>query len=136
MSLNWSVVDCENYQALMTEGEWYKTESIALATMAIDMDSITKENLSEFYARLTVISELSEGLWYSAGKGWEMPTFLDVEKRIGLTTNAFSRNTRNQWLKRMIMVHKDTVPNTDELLATFHAAKAHAERMSNGKVGS
>jgi hypothetical protein len=135
MSLNWNITNCKNADAIKTDSEWYKTEHMIFATMAIDMHEITESNVVEFYARLLMVGKIAEGNWYTAGIGWEYATFEDVQKRIGLETNAYSRNTFNQWLTRMVKVHPEY--SKDRMLADYYTAKVEAaEAMNKEKVNA
>jgi hypothetical protein len=135
MSLNYNITNCKDNDAIKTDSEWYKTEHMIFATMAIDMHEITQDNVVEFYARLLMVGKISEGNWYSAGIGWEYTTFEDVQKRIGLHTNAYSRNTFNQWLTRMTKVHPEY--SKDQMLADYYTAKVEATKLMNQeKVGA
>jgi hypothetical protein len=128
MALNWNISDCNNWETLKEKGEWHKTEYMIFATMSIDMSEITEENAIEFYARLKVVSAAYDGAWYTEGIGWEDPTYEDVIKRIGLNTNASSRNTFKQWFKRIAMVHEKTC-SENKLLAAYYSAKAEVEKL-------
>jgi hypothetical protein len=135
MSLNYDITNCNNVESIKTESEWYKTEHMIFATMAIDMHEITEDNVCEFYARLMMVAHISEGAWYTAGIGWEMPTFEDIQKRIGIHTNAYSRNTFNQWLKRIANCYPEY--SKDKMLANYYTAKVEAtEAMNKEKVGA
>jgi hypothetical protein len=127
MALTWDITNCKNMQEIKGDSEWFKTEYMIFATMAIDMSEITESNVGEFYARLRVISEISGGAYYTSDGGYEHPTLVDVYKRIGLHTNAWSKNTFNQWLKRMTEVHSEFSKN--KMLAIYYAAKSEAEEM-------
>lgn len=131
MSLNWNISNCKNWESLKEDGEWYKTEHMIFATMAIDMYEITEDNVAEFYARLLVVGKISGGNWYSAGIGWDYVTLEDVRKRIGLHTNA-NRNTFNQWLTRMVKVHPEF--SKDEMLAIYYTAKVEATKTINAEM--
>ena len=133
MALTWNIENCPDFITLKAEGEWHKTEYIIFATMAIDMSEITEDNVTEFYARLKLLSSVYDGSWYTVGVGWEDPTFLDVQRRIGLTTNAYSRNTFSQWLKRIESAHQKTT-SRDKLLAAYYSAKVEVEEIMKSKT--
>ena len=129
MALNWDITNCTDIELLKSKGEWHKTEYMIFATMAIDMSEITEQNAVEFYARLKLVSAVYDGTWYTEGIGWEDPTLEDVQKRIGLTTNAYSRNTFKQWFKRIAMVHVKTT-SENKMLAAYYSAKAEVENLT------
>lgn len=133
MALTWNIENCNDFITLKAEGEWHKTEYMIFATMSIDMCEITEENAVEFYARLKTVASIYDGAWYTAGVGWEEPKFEDVQKRIGLSTNAFSRNTFSQWFKRIESVNERTV-SKDKLLAAYYSAKVEVEEMIKSKT--
>jgi hypothetical protein len=89
--------------------------------MGVDMHEITESNAADFYGRLKVLSLAYEGLFFTAGIGWQEPTVGDVQRRIGLHTNAFSRNTFTQWLNRVVKANPET--SKDAMLATYYSAK-------------
>jgi hypothetical protein len=134
MALSWDITKCADIQLLQSGTEWNKTEGIIFSTMSIDMHTITEENAIEFYARLKLLSTVYNGFFYDKETNqYVEPTFEDVQIRIGLHTNAYSKNTFNQWLKRIEKVHgKDISKN--KMLAAYYSAKAEIEQLMEEKA--
>lgn len=78
-------------------------EVLIFGTMGTGMNSITKENYHEFYARVHA-QELLFGSWRTSLSGdVHYPIYVtkeEIKRWIGLTTNA-SIKTRNQFLKTL-----------------------------------
>lgn len=129
MALSWDITNCSDIQLLQSDIEWNKTEGIIFSTMSVDMHTITEENAIEFYARLQMLSTIYGGFFYDKETNqYVAPTFEDVRKRIGLHTNAYSRNTFKQWFKRIEMAHhKDITSN--KMLAAYYSAKVEVEQL-------
>ena len=134
MALSWDITDCSDIELLKSGAEWNKTEGIIFSTMSVDMNSITEENAIEFYARLQMLSTIYCGFFYDKeADKYVAPTFEDVRIRIGLYTNAYSKNTFNQWFKRIEKVHgKDISKN--KMLAAYYSAKAEVEQLTKGET--
>ena len=98
MSLNWSITDIKNWEAVSMKEEngieGNKTEALIWACMAVDLGSITKKDVDEFFFRV----ETWEKLRGSFLCDYTM-TREDIERRIGLSTNV-SNVTRTKWLKK------------------------------------
>ena len=132
MALSWDITKCADAELLQSGIEWNKTEGIIFSTMSVDMQSITETNAIEFYARLQMLSTIYNGFFYDKETNeYVAPTFEDVRIRIGLHTNAYSKNTFNQWFKRIEKVHgKDISKN--KMLAAYYSAKAEVEQLTKG----
>jgi hypothetical protein len=118
MSLNWDITNVQNKDEVcwIIASEDYPTrgiskgskvlnpvtESLIFASMATGIGTITEENASEVYARISFIEKVSGALMYR-GEGWEgLPNITpeEVQAHIGLSTNAsFKDETRAKWLK-------------------------------------
>lgn len=136
MALSWSIENCNNWETLKSDEKWAFTNTFIWATMSIDMNEITEDNAVEFYARMKLIEECSDGLLFSADEfGKRVPiTYQHVTERIGLHTNAYSRNTFSQWFKRIEMAYAKT-HSKNRMLAAYYSAKAEVETI-NGKVNA
>lgn len=136
MALNWNISNCNNWESLKSDEQWPVTNTFIWATMSIDMNEITEDNAIEFYARMKMIEFCSDGLLFSADEfGNRVPiTYQHVTDRIGLHTNAYSRNTFSQWFKRIAMVHSKT-HSENGMKAAYYSAKAEVETI-NGKVNA
>jgi hypothetical protein len=134
MALHWDITKCADIELLQSGTEWNKTEGIIFSTMSVDMNSITEDNAIEFYARLKLLSTVYNGFFYDKETNqYVEPTFGDVQIRIGLTTNAYSRNTFKQWFNRIAMAHsKDITEN--KMLAAYYSAKAEIEQSMKEKT--
>ena len=134
MALSWDITKCADIQLLQSGTEWNKTEGIIFSTMSVDMNSITEDNAIEFYARLKLLSTVYNGFFYDKETNqYVEPTFEDVQIRIGLTTNAYSRNTFKQWFKRIAMAHHKDISES-KMLAAYYTAKAEIEQLMEEKA--
>ena len=134
MALSWDITKCADIQLLQSGTEWNKTEGIIFATMSVDMNSITEENAIEFYARLQMLSTIYGGFFYDKETNkYVSPTFEDVQIRIGLHTNAYSKNTFKQWFKRIAMAHHKDI-SENKMLAAYYSAKAEIEQLMEEKT--
>ena len=100
--LNLDVTRCEPKEP---KDEWDRVvlDTLALLTMRIGLNEITKKNWQEFYARVHTLELLSGGDYIRCtdeeGKPVGSPIEAkDVKRWIGLSTNASTR-TRTQFLK-------------------------------------
>lgn len=128
MALNWSIEECNNWQTLKSNEQWPFTNQLIWATLAIDMNEITETNAAEFYARVKVIELCSGGLIYT-DNGTIPIIYQHITDRIGLHTNAYSRNTFKQWFKRIAMAYSSD-HSENELLAAYYSAKAEVEKLT------
>lgn len=115
MALNWNATEIKNYKnkiyRTLTKGEQGYQEdkktygmrdipkSIIFYTMSVGMREITENNYEQFYNRVHLL-ETSNGTQYVT-RGTHKPIYTklkDVEKMIGLTTNA-STKTTSRFLK-------------------------------------
>ena len=88
MALNWNIERCKDYKKLIDEKEGVITDAIIWLTMSIGMPEITKKNHEEFFLR-TQIHQKINGAFLRKGNGAPFyMTIEDVQKRIGLYTNA------------------------------------------------
>lgn len=134
MALSWDITNCSNIELLQSDTEWNKTEGIIFSTMSVDMNSITKENAVEFYARLQMLSTIYNGFFYDKETNqYVAPTFEDVQIRIGLHTNAYSKNTFKQWFKRISQVHNKDI-SENKMLAAYYSAKVEVEQLTKGET--
>ncbi len=92
MSLNWKLTDIKDWEELWEpaniEGDPQatqlnsRTESLIWATMNVGINRITKDNAAEFYRRYVAASFVLSGKWKP------YLTLADVERHVGLATNA------------------------------------------------
>lgn len=88
MALNWNIERCKDYKKLIDEKEGVITDALIWLTMSIGMPEITKKNHEEFFLR-TQIHQKINGAFLRKGNGAPFyMTIEDVQKRIGLYTNA------------------------------------------------
>ncbi len=109
MSLNWDLSEIENHEELFVtheDGERYLdglTNGFIWATMATGLDKgwkLTEEFAPEFYARLKALEKWVGPMVTKNGQDYFV-TFADVQRRIGLQTNAGSK-TRAQFIKDLV----------------------------------
>jgi hypothetical protein len=100
MALNWNIEKCKNFKGLTTEENWGLTDTLIWATMFTGISTITEANYKEFYARLNLVQRLNGPYTNKGGKPYYI-TVDDVQRRIGLTTNAGSM-TRAQFIKMKV----------------------------------
>ena len=88
MALNWNIERCKDYKKLIDEKEGVITDALIWLTMSIGMPEITKKHHEEFFLR-TQIHQKINGAFLRKGNGAPFyMTIEDVQKRIGLYTNA------------------------------------------------
>lgn len=105
MSLNWNMEKVENFKEL-TEGEaWTITDVLIWGTMFTGIREITAENAKEFHARMNLVERLNGAMMNAGGKPRYI-TLEDIQRRIGLSTNATTM-TRNQFIKTKTQRHFD-----------------------------
>jgi hypothetical protein len=114
MALSWNVNKIKNFESLI----YYKkdggddfyvrplAEALIWATMLIGMNRITEGNYEEFFERVATYEHLN-GPWlrqtdrrFKNGLKDRHITLADIEKHIGLETNA-STVSRRQWNTRV-----------------------------------
>lgn len=103
MSLNWSIDKITKWQQVSVTEEnglqgWI-TESLIMKTLLVGLSSITKDNVDEWMWRLEHIGAVPTFHFAPAtGLPEYRLTKADIERRIGLSTNA-DQLTRSRWLK-------------------------------------
>lgn len=96
MALNWNLSKVKDWPTLQKDThEAQITDALISATMAVGIHTITEHQAKEFYKRLRLL-ELMEGAYFLKGGEPAYITKEDVERRIGLTTNAGTM-TRHQF---------------------------------------
>ena len=85
---------------------------LVIATMAIDMGTITEKNWTEFYRRLNALEHLvgAQRRGKNDGGEWEDIFFTpaEVKAHIGVRTNV-AKTTDAQWRKRLMAMHRPRV---------------------------
>ena len=98
MSLNYNFSKVKDHEALHEdEWEWHITNALIWATMSVGIREIKEDNIDEFYARLHMEEKLFGAHLIKDRKDYFI-TRTDIERRVGLTTNA-STFTRPQFIK-------------------------------------
>lgn len=99
MPLTWNIEKVKDYKEL-TDEEWRITDTLVWLTMAVGIRELTEANAKEFYARVQLMEHL-HGAWLNEGGKPRYIRWEEVQRNIGLTTNA-STYTRNQFNKRQL----------------------------------
>jgi hypothetical protein len=88
LSLNWSIRNVADWQQLADDPtEAVITEGLVFLAMGVSLPAITEKNWTEFYARVALYERLYGSMIHIGGDPRPM-TALDVQRRIGLSTNA------------------------------------------------
>ena len=88
MSLNWNIAKCTEHEELTKPGEaWDITNALIWGTMATGMRAITPQNYDEFFSRVVAMQQ-QNGAWLQYNGTPRPVTLADVQRRIGLRTNA------------------------------------------------
>lgn len=95
MSLNWNMQAVKDLDAIKDDNAI--NEVIIFATMFIGMHSITDKNAREFYQRLNLMEKVDGTYTYINGNEPYYITQEDINKRIGLTTNASDFSRAELW---------------------------------------
>ena len=95
MSLNYDFTKCEKPK---DHEEEVTLDSLILATVAVGLSGITKENAAEFYARISFLENMNGQFRVRDGEGWPFRPE-EIKRWIGLKTNVYPI-TRAQFLKR------------------------------------
>lgn len=103
--LNWRFTDQSRFDAI-PESERHWNDAFIWMCLALDMRSITQENVGEWIWRWNFYSRVIGPSYWRVGtdgkRGGEyLPTRLEVEARIGLETNC-SQKTRRQFVDRLV----------------------------------
>lgn len=107
MALSWNIEKCRDYKELTKDENRTLTDTLIWATMFVGIPTITENNAKEFYARLRLMELLNGTFVSQKGKAYYL-TLEDVERRVGLTTNAISL-TRAQFLKSKVNRYFDEI---------------------------
>ena len=106
MSLNWDLSKCKDVDKIKGDGlPWVITECLIWYTMAVDLGSITEDNIDEFCTRMYITDNASTPMMYD-GKEHRSITYAEVKDRIGLSTNVCHR-TKAQFSKRIASMLRD-----------------------------
>lgn len=117
MSLDFNFKNIANYEAIDTDAEWPKTESIIWNCLFTGIGwELTEERVPEFMTRVRIIDALG---------GYKTTfTIEDVLKRVGLSVNV-SYETRAAWVKRIVIRdYEKFVAGYKEKIVELHAAEA------------
>lgn len=98
MALNWDATKVRDFDKL-TDEEAVIREALIWSTLGVGISRITEKNYKEFYARLRFIELLNGARRYKDEMKPKYFTLEEVERFIGLTTNA-SEFSRAQFIKR------------------------------------
>lgn len=98
MALTWNLEDIENFKDITSGCEAGITDLVIWGTMFTGIRVITEANYKEFYARYHMLEKLNGAFAHDNTGKPRYLTLEDVERRIGLQTNA-ANLTRNQFIK-------------------------------------
>ena len=104
MSLDWSIVECKNWEELKSDKEWPITDALIWATMSVDLGRITEKNVDEFFTRLRMVEKIHGFLLYKRDENKQqvsLLTYAAVRRRIGLNTNVVDKS-KAYFNKRMV----------------------------------
>jgi hypothetical protein len=127
MSLNWQIGDTEAFK----DGSWLNedgtmtviTNAIIWSTLAVDIGTITDQNLVEFAARVALVEKIS-GPFVRNGDGTDHPlTIEELRKHVGLGTNVTTRSFAEWSRLLMKQAHKDEVRRAEQRFARLDAVK-------------
>ena len=88
MALNWNIERCKDYKKLIDEKEGVITDALIWLTMSIGMPEITKKNHEAFFLRTQIHQKINGAFLRKRNGAPFYMTIEDVQKRIGLYTNA------------------------------------------------
>jgi hypothetical protein len=92
MSLNWDITRVENSEEVFSDENKAVSESIIFYTLFVGMNSITEENVKNFFQRVYVFEKLFGPTVTYVDKNNERRDrymkFSDIKRMIGLRTNA------------------------------------------------
>lgn len=92
MSLNWDVTNVKDYENLFNNDNSAVTEAIIFHTIFVGISAITEANVETFFKRVYVYEKLFgptvSQLDDNGGRSEYRLRFSDIQKRIGLRTNA------------------------------------------------
>jgi hypothetical protein len=128
MSLNWDLTRIDDFESINTKAERGITDALIYATIGCGLEEITTKNAPEWNFRLAMYQKLY-GDWLQGGsdlcneRGEADPdhkherdcyasyplTWQHVERRIGLSTNAFPSLSRTKWLGRLARNYAEDV---------------------------
>lgn len=104
MALHWNIERCENWNELIDDNNWGVTNALIWTTMIVGLNSITTDNVDEFFARVETVQQATGQLCHAQNENGEwnpyMITHADIVRRIGLGTNA-DRLTKTQFFKHV-----------------------------------
>lgn len=135
MSLDWDISKCKDVEAIKAEGmEWFKTEAMIWGTMVVGIYHVTEKTAPDFYARLKVVEKINGAFVRDSKANGHKEVFLtfeDVQKRIGMHSNA-STETKTHFLKRMTTLEKATSKGVsiNEINAIYSSALVEVEKIN------
>jgi len=100
MSLNFQFTDKERFNKL-TKEEKQQNDCFIWWAMLYDLREITEKNIDEWLWRIKFATKINGPTYNKADGTPYIPTKKEIEKRIGLTTNA-DKKTRNQFIAKQI----------------------------------
>lgn len=118
MSLDWDITKVKNSKEIKSDQEWPITEALIFLTMNIGIREITEENQREVLTRLRCVEKVYGPTLHQNGAPRPF-TLLDLQRRVGLTTNA-SKLTKNQFLKNLSFAMYENAERT----VNYEAEKA------------
>ena len=88
MALHWDLTKIVGEDATATEDACVITDALIWATMHVGLNQITDENIEKFATRLTVWERTVGASVINADGTPAYITFIELQQRIGLATNA------------------------------------------------
>lgn len=106
MSLDWSIARVKNWEEVRIGSgpEGTKTNALIWAMLTIGMSGITEKNANEVFLRINACQKLDGVFFHIVNDGKLIDTLFtkeDINRRIGLTTNANTVSDRAWWARVM-----------------------------------
>ena len=125
MSLNWDLTRIDDFEGINTKAERGITNALIYATIGCGLEEITVANAPEWNFRLAMYQKLYGNQLQGGSDACDerephekherdcyasFPlTWKHVERRIGLSTNAFPSLSRTKWLGRLARNYAEDV---------------------------
>tara|TARA_R110002110_G_scaffold26640_6_gene97695 strand:- start:95 stop:514 length:420 start_codon:yes stop_codon:yes gene_type:complete len=117
MSLNWDLTKIDDFESINTKAERGITDALIYMTIGCGLEEITAKNAPEWNFRLAMYQKVFGNMLQGGSDACaerepheqherdcyaSFPlTWQHVERRIGLSTNAFPSLSRTKWIRRL-----------------------------------
>lgn len=105
MALTYDLSACnESVEFLTSDSEWPITQTLIFQTMGIGIGDWKQADAAEIFSRIKFLEKIYGSFVYRTDEAGNRTDYFftveDIQRRIGLKTNVFPKETRSSFIKR------------------------------------